>query len=165
MTNKESASGSSPGRKWAIVAVAALCVSLLAYRAWSYLPQSVPANSPQPGRMGGPPSRDQIEAMEKNLGITADQRRQLQELRSSVGSPSPQNMAKMREGMERILTVEQRKKMAESMHSMMQQRINRDKAKLSPDQAEKLQQKFEERTAQMRRDGFVMPMPPGGGRP
>lgn len=108
----------------------------------------------------GPPRESRIAEMRKMLAVTPEQEERLQALRREVGRPSPEKMEQLRAGMDQIFTPAQKARMRSHMRAMGQHRLDADKAKLPPDQAQKLQEKFEQRMAEMEKRGG-MPFPPG----
>ncbi|MCX7766457.1 MAG: Spy/CpxP family protein refolding chaperone [Candidatus Sumerlaeia bacterium] len=143
------------------------------------LPSERPSNPefrPDPGQPGPPPERRDgprerrftpeerrqfAERMAKELNLTPEQVKKLEELREQGRPNSPEEARQRMEKMREILTPEQQEKMRQTFRrgfeSRMQRQLQRAQRVLPPDQFEIFKKRLEERRNRFRG--------PGGDRP
>ncbi len=158
------------GRIRTVAALVVVVLSLgFAYHRWSALhpkgitnagprmgssrggPGGPPADGPAPGSRPGPGGPDPMMA---DLGLTEEQRTQLEAARKAGGN----DFRKMREALDKVLTAEQRDKMRQNMEK---RRAEMD-ARLKRTLGEKDFADFKKRMEEMRQGGMG---PPGGPPP
>lgn len=130
---------------------------------------------PPPERRDGPRDRrftpeerrQFAERMVKELNLTPEQVKQLEELRNQGRPNSPEEARQRMEKMREILTPEQQEKMRQTfrrgMESRIQRQLQRAQRALPPDQFEIFKKRLEERRNRFR--GFGGGNRPGGDQP
>ena len=113
-------------------------------------PQGIPPPERGPPG-GGPPGPQQMMA---DLGLTAEQQKQIDEIRKTSGN----NFQAMREATDKVLTADQRQKMQEQMRKRMEEGRSRMDARLKRTLSDEDFAAFKRRMEQMG-------PPPGGGPP